>query len=174
MFFHTQESTVEIKGTFNFAVGKTQLPANQAKDGQQMYVDGELKVTPDRAKDTFGDAFFYVAFGTMHKATSPGANEDGDATEIRFGYGSKKPPKWLTPALHHVDLWGNKQKTQPIIQRIVAGANEEAVTLKVRFVFDTNRDEALIGSLGAKSGTTAKIKLRPVQTAALQTAAQAA
>ncbi len=40
--------------------------------------------------------------------------------------------------------------------------------IHVRFVFDTNRDEALIGAIGAKSGTTAKVKIKPVQTAAIQ------
>lgn len=162
---------MEIKGNFNLQVGKVSIPVNEANDGQQIFIDGELKVVPEQSKASFGDAFHYVAFATMHSATEPGGVDDeGDATVTRFGYDSKKPPKWLKPALHHVDLWGVKQKTQPIIQLIQAGDNEQAVILKVRFVFNTNRDPALIGALACKGGQTGKVKIKPVQTAALQVA----
>jgi hypothetical protein len=164
---------MEIQGSFNLNVGKVQIPSDSTNDGQQIWIDGEIKITPEQAEKSFGEAFHYVAFATMHDAVDPGNPQEegeGDATVVRFGYDSKKAPKWLTPALHYVDLWGQKQKTQPSIQKIVAGDNERAVILKVRFVFDTNRDEALIGALGAKSGTTAKVKIKPVQVAAIKKA----
>lgn len=158
---------MEIKGSFNLKIGKVQIPVNESDDGQQIYVDGEIKVSPEQAEKALGQAFHYVAFATMHDGVDQGTKEEGDATVVRFGYDSKKPPKWLTPALHHVSLCGVKQKVQPIISRIVAGDNEKAVVLKVRLVFDTNRDEGIIGALGAKSGTTAKVQIKPVQVAAI-------
>lgn len=159
---------MEITGSFNLQVGKVQVPVNEANDGQQIFIDGELKVVPEQSKTCFGEAFHYVAFATMHNAVQPGGVDDeGDATVTRFGYDTKKPPKWLTPALHHVDLWGIKQKTQPVIQLITAGDNEQAVILRVRFIFNTNRDPALIGALACKGGQAAKVKIKPVQTAAL-------
>ncbi len=165
---------MEISGTFSMNVGKVQIPSNEANDGQQIYVDGEIKVTPEMAEKQFGTAFHYVAFATMHDQVVPGGVDDeGDATITRFGYDSKKVPKWLVPSLHTVDLWGQKQKTQPEIQKIIAGDDEEAVTLKVRFVFDTSRDEKLIGALGAMSGKVAKVKIKAVQTAAIGKAAPA-
>jgi hypothetical protein len=163
---------MEITGSFNMNVGKVQIPSDSTNDGQQIWVDGEIKVNPEQAKKAFGEAFHYVAFATMHDGVQPGTDkEKGDATVVRFGYDSKKAPKWLTPALHNVDLWGVKQKTQPSIQKIIAGDNERAVMIKVRFVFDTNRDEGLIGAIGAKSGQVAKVKIRPVQVAAIEKAA---
>jgi hypothetical protein len=165
------ESGMEITGNFNFQVGKVSIPVNEANDGQQIFIDGELKVVPEQARAAFGDAFHYVAFATMHDAIQPGGVDDeGDSTVTRFGYDAKKPPKWLTPALHHVDLWGVKQRTQPVIQLITSGDNEKAVVLKVRFIFNTNRDPALIGALACKGGQTAKVKIKPVQTAAIPVA----
>ncbi len=115
---------MEINGAFNMKVGKCQIPSDNTNDGQQILVDGEIKVTPDQAKKAFGEAFHCVAFATMHDAIDHGSSKEkgeGEATVTRFGYDSKKPPKWLTPALHHVDLWGTKQKTQPEIRKIIAG-----------------------------------------------------
>ena len=157
---------MEIKGTFNMDVGKIQLPATINQNGQQIYVDGEIKVNPDQAKSGFGDAFHYVAFATMHDGVERGKPEEGDATVTRFGYDSKKAPRWLTPAVHSVEIAGIKQKTQPEIRKIVAGKNERAVIVSMRFVFDTNRDSDIVGAIGILSGTATKVKLKPVQNAA--------
>ncbi len=156
---------MEITGALSGNVTNVQLKADNTNDGQQVIVDFTCKLTQEVAKQRFGEALQHVAFACMHKMVE--ANVDGDETVTRFGYSSKKAPKWLRPSLHVVDLWGNKQQIQPEIRKITAGDNEAAVTIHLRFAFDANEDEALIGSLGAKSGKQVKVKLKPVQVTAI-------
>lgn len=92
------------------------MKANNDKDGQEIFVDTDIKLSPDDALKKFGEAFHHVAFGSMKNYIEE--NEDGDETVTRFGYSTKKPPKWLKPSVHSIDLWGNKQKGQPKIQKL--------------------------------------------------------
>ncbi len=156
---------MEITGALAGNVTNVQLKADNTNDGQQVIVDFTCKLTQEVAKQRFGEPLQHVAFACLRRVVE--SNVDGDETVHRFGYSSKKAPKWLRPSLHVVDLWGNKQRIQPEIRKIIAGDNEAAVTVHLRFVFDANEDEALIGSLGAKSGKQVKVKLKPVQVAAL-------
>lgn len=155
---------MEINGTLKALVTNVQLKADNTNDGQEVTVDVTTKLTPEDAKAKFGEAFHHVAFACMRDVVDH--SDDGDATVTQFGYSSKKPPKWLRPSVHNIDLWGTKTKIQPKIQKIVAGDDERAVTVHLRFVINTNADEETIGALGAQCGKEAKVKLKAVATAA--------
>lgn len=156
---------MEINGTIKARVTNIQLKADETNDGQAVVVDVETKLTPEDAEAKFGEAFRHVAFACMRDIVDLG--EDGDATITQFGYSSKKPPKWLRPSVHNVDLWGTKDKIQPKILKIVAGDNERAVVVHLRFVVATNAEAEVIGALGAVCGKEAKIKLKALQSAAV-------
>lgn len=161
-----RESEMEITGTLNADISGITLRADKKNDGQEILVDARIKLTPEDAQSKFGEAFHHVAFACMRNMVDQ--SEEGDATITRFGYSSKKPPKWLRPSVHAIDLWGVKQQGQPKIQKIEAGDDEAAVYVHLRFTFDANEDADTIGQLGAKCGKTAKIKLKPVQAAAFE------
>jgi len=156
---------MEIKGTFAAEVEAVGLKANTKSDGQQITVDTRIKLTPEDAEKKFGEAFHHVAFASMRKTVDP--SEDGDATVIQFGYSTKKPPKWLRPSVHQIDLWGTLQTGQPDIRAIQAGENEEAVYVQVRFTFDA-LGAKVIGAIGDECGKVAKVKIKPCQIAAFQ------
>ena len=160
---------MEIKGNFTVQVTGIQMRADKKNDGQQMLVDADLTLNAEEAEQYFGEGFAFVAFAGMRNTVL--ANDDGDETVTQFGYATKKPPKWLRPSVHHVELWGVKDKTQPEIRSIIAGDNVELVTVKLRFTLDTNADEARIGKLGAMTGKQAKVKIRPEKAAAFPAAA---
>ena len=163
---------MEIKGNFTVQVTGIQMRADKKNDGQQILVDADLTLNAEEAEKYFGEGFAFVAFAGMRNTVV--GHDDGDETVTQFGYSSKKPPKWLRPSVHHVDLWGVKDKTQPEILSIIAGDNVELVTVKLRFVIDANADEARIGKLGAMVGKQAKIKLKPEKAAAFPAAAPTA
>lgn len=155
---------MEISGTFTVDVTGLQLKADKKNDGQEACVDCNLTLTPETAVKQFGEAFAHVAFACMREQVEE--HEDGDETVTRFGYSTKKPPKWLRPSVHNMDLWGVKQKGQPEIRKITAGDNVQQVIVALRFTIDANEDEGIIGKLGALVGKTGKVKIKPMRAVA--------
>lgn len=150
---------MELKGSLQVFVSKITIKADSQNDGQQILVDCSAKVTQETIKG-WGEAFEQIAFGDMRSVVEP--SDEGDATVTRFGYSKKSLPAWARLPVHKVNLWGNKQNTQPQIRGILAGDDEAAVTVEFRFVFDIV-DKELIGELGTACGETKAVHIEPLQ-----------
>lgn len=161
---------MDFRGTFQAAIQKIVMKADTKNDGQQLEVEATIRVDAEQAEKMGDFDLRQICFGDMHETVEESEVEDGeedsgDATVTRFGYGTKKPPKWARPSVHKVSLWGTKQETQPQLLSIASDPDSEEAILKFRFVLDTNEDAELIGNVGVKCGKTAKVTMKPLQQA---------